>query len=327
MEPNEKGNMKMRLINYGVAAGALAGVLSLVLLSMPAAQSGAPVANPEARPTPRTADGHPDLNGYWAGRVSGRSRRSNEEILTRTEDGSILFAYGGSEGGGFGQSSEPPLHPNQPSYKPEYMEKVKAIAATMYGGTTALDPYMDCKPLGVPRATLERPIMQIAQTDQFVMIAHEAAPGPVYRVVYTDGRPHPEDYDTSYFGHSIGHWEGDTLVVDTVGLNDETWLSDTRGGRKFTTIHSDQMQVIERWTRQGDVLLYEATVNDPVMFTKPWVIYPQRIRLGTPDDYVQPQMCVAHDKNHIVQPTQEDQFKCNWCIPASAYGLPERPDK
>ena len=62
-----------------------------------------------------------------------------------------------------------------------------------------------------------------------IAVMYENSPGPVYRVIYTDGRQHPKDLDTSYMGNSIGHWEGDTLVIDTVGLNDETWL----GGAKI----------------------------------------------------------------------------------------------
>ena len=72
----------------------------------------------------------------------------------------------------------------------------------------------------------------------------------MYRIIYMDGREHPKDLDTSYMGNSIGHWEGDTLVIDTIGLNDETWL----GRNKYQEIHSDKEHVVERWTRTSDVL-------------------------------------------------------------------------
>ena len=115
------------------------------------------------------------------------------------------------------------IDPNEPPYKPEYMAKVKEIAATEYDGTTPLDPQMDCKPLGVPRAGIDA--MQIVQTPEVIAILYEGAPYSLYRIIYTDGRPHPKDLDTTYMGDSIGHWEGDTLVVDVVGLSDETWLA------------------------------------------------------------------------------------------------------
>ena len=111
------------------------------------------------------------------------------------------------------------------------MAKVPGIAKTMYGATRPTSiRYLECQPLGVPRAITERPIMVMAQTPSVIIVAHKAAPGPVYRVFYMNAE-HPSDMDTSYMGHSIAHWEGDTLVVDTVGLNDETWLGGTRGAK------------------------------------------------------------------------------------------------
>ena len=111
---------------------------------------------------------------------------------------------------------------NQPSYKPEYMAKVKQVAASMYNGTSALDPQMDCRPMGIPRAGIGS--MQVVQTPQQIAILYEGAPSSVFRIIYMDGRSHPADLDTTFMGDSIGHWEGDTLVVDVDGLNDETRL-------------------------------------------------------------------------------------------------------
>ena len=116
---------------------------------------------------------------------------------------------------------------------------------------------------------------QIVETPQIITILFESSPYSTYRIIYMDGRQHPNDLDTSYMGHSIGHWEGDTLVVDVVGLNDETWLGGGFTGFKNAKIHSDKEHVIERISRNGDVMTYEATVEDPVMFTKPWVVYSQ----------------------------------------------------
>ena len=78
----------------------------------------------------------------------------------------------------------------------------------------------------------------------------------------------------TYMGYTVGRWEGDTLVLDSIGFSDETWLG--RGG----WIHSDQMRVIEKFTRKGNDVLYEVTVEDPVMFVKPWVVPAQTLRLS-----------------------------------------------
>ena len=129
--------------------------------------------------------------------------------------------------------------------------------------------------------------------------------------------------DTSYFGHSIGHWEGDTLVVDTIGLNDETWLGGSQtGDQKYTSIHSDQLHVIERWTRNGNTIVVQATGEDPIMFTRPWVLEPERGTLAPPDDYIQPQVCVSVSKNHLIKPSEKDpDLICGWCNPENVYGL------
>ncbi len=317
--------MTNRVISFGAAAAVAFAVLSLV--GMPAAQNrGGAAAGANANiPTPRTADGHPDFTGYWSGGggedvvananiVNPTTGEADTHELVRQDNGSLLFLYRGADG----YEGPVPEKTNQPPYKPEYMAKVKAIAETKYGGTTPLDPQMDCKPHGVPRAGFNG---FVVSSPKAVAVLYEAAPGPYWRLIYTDGRQHPQDLDTSYFGHSIGRWEGDTLVVDTVGLNDETWLGgDVRGADKYTSIHSDKEHVVERWTRSGNTVTIETTVEDPVMFERPWVLGTRRVRLNTTGDYIQPQMCVANDKPHLIAPSATDQFRCVWCNPESLYG-------
>ena len=311
--------MKYRLIRCGVV---VLGVLALVSIS--GAQNAAPVAKPSvSQLTPRTADGHVDFSGFYNRTHfygDAKEERPGEHIVTRTGDGSILFDYGGANEAQLAGEGTPD-NPNPPPYKLEYMAKVKEIARSGYGTTLAADPVMDCKPLGVPRGALNQtgPTgMLIAQVPTMVIMLYEAAPGPYYRVIYMDGRPHPKDFDSSYYGDSIGHWEGDTLVVDVVGLNDQTWL----GSGQSASIHSDQLHVVERWTRDGDTITYQATVEDPVTFTKPWVLAPQSRSLGRADDYLQPQMCVGNDKEHLVKESEKDPAICGWCNPVSLYGLP-----
>jgi hypothetical protein len=87
----------------------------------------------------------------------------------------------------------------------------------------------------------------------------------MWRVVYMDGRPHAKDPNPTYLGDSIGHWEGDTLVVDVIGLNDRTWLD--QDGHP----HTEALHVIERYTRTDErTLHYEALIDDPQAYTKPW---------------------------------------------------------
>jgi len=321
---NGKGTRK-RFVSYGVVALAMVGVLSLLLMAAaqnaPATKPAAEV-KPENKPTPRLADGHPDLSGFYNNTDRYRGDFGDEEggahVIDRTADGNVFFDYGGANiGPGLVAEKE---GTNQPPYKPEYWAKADAIAKTMYGGNTNLDPQLDCKPMGLPRGAFG--IMQIIATPKTVGILYEASPGPYYRVIYLDGRQHPKDFDSSYYGHSIGHWEGDTLVVDTVGLNDETWLGGSQtGSAKHTSIHSDKEHVVERWTRKGDVISMSAVVEDPIMFTRPWVLPERKGAIASDDDYIQPQMCIGYTKGHFIQPSEKDPgLRCGWCNPESVYG-------
>ena len=245
--------------------------------------------SPQAKKaTPRAPDGHPDLSGFWDNPFAG--------VTKKGDDGSYGFFLGGKRDPSKPVMKYPP--PSEPAYKPEYAAKVKAILDTQIGPTTALDPQMDCKPLGVPRASMVP--LQIVQNSKAVVILYESNfIGQTFRMIYTDGRSHPKDLDSSFLGDSIGHWEGDTLVVDVTGLNDETWLGGAQGHTEAAAfgetgshqiverealIHSDQEHVVERYTRRGDMLIYEATVEDPVAFTKPWVLTPRHFMAGVPPD-------------------------------------------
>ena len=323
--------MKSRLIVWRFALVALAAV---ALLSRPAApQNPTPAPKvvccstneelqkfylelPEAKkPTPRSPDGHPDLTGFY--------NNPFPNIAETKTNGTVEFRFQDKRNLNGPRYNWPA--PNQPSYKPEYAAKVEAIFTSQYGATTPDDPQYDCKPMGVPRASMTP--LQFVQTPKMVVILYESNfIGQTYRIIYTDGRPHPKDLDTSFLGDSIGHWEGDTLVVDVTGLNDETWLGGAQGHSEpgapseggshqivehHALIHSDQEHVTERYTRHGNMLVYEATVEDPVMFTKPWVLTPRHFMLGVPpDDRIFESFCESRDRGHIIKPTEEDQPKC-----------------
>ena len=181
--------------------------------------------------------------------------------------------------------------PNVPSFKPELLAKVKELGSDEVKN----DPIYHCKPPGVPRVGAPRQILQTPKLSVFIYDnagLTEAGRGG-YRLVPTDGRPHRTDVDPSYFGDSIGHWEGDTLVVDVIHLNDETWLA---SGGYF---HTDALHVVERYTRQGDTLRYEATANDPNVMTKPWTTNPQTVVLTDGLLYEEP-ICEERESPHMV---------------------------
>jgi hypothetical protein len=129
--------------------------------------------------------------------------------------------------------------------------------------TETTDRVYKCSPPGMPYIYLQLFPMQIVQTPKEVIELFEY--DHTVRHIFVDGRKHPADLTPSYNGHSIGHWEGDTLVVDTVGLNGKLWLD--RVGHP----DSDQMHVIEHIHRVDDkTLQVDFTFDDPKSYVKPW---------------------------------------------------------
>ena len=132
--------------------------------------------------------------------------------------------------------------------------------------TNELEPHTRCKPSGFSRQ-FETPYgVEFVNLPEFGRLYIFDIGGPhTFRTVYMDGRTHPADVKPSYYGHSIGRWEGDTLVIDTVGFNETFWL-DRRG-----LPHTNQMHVTERFTRTDQATIkYETLVDDPGAYTEPW---------------------------------------------------------
>jgi hypothetical protein len=118
-----------------------------------------------------------------------------------------------------------------------------------------------CLPRGVPDTIGEPYPVQIVQTPSLVVILYEA--GEFFRVIPTDGRPHPQDLDPTWMGNSVGHWESDTFVVDVIGVNDKVSVGEYR--------HTTAYHVVERFQRVSyDTLKYSATIDDPNVFAAPW---------------------------------------------------------
>jgi hypothetical protein len=145
--------------------------------------------------------------------------------------------------------------------------------------TETTDMVYKCFPPGMPYIYLQLFPMEIVQTPKEVIELFEY--DHMVRHIFTDGRKHPDDFTPSYNGHSIGHWEGETLVVDTIGLNGKTWLD--RVGHP----NSDQMHIIERIHRVDDkTLQVDFTFDDPKSYVKPWTAL-MRFRLRPDWDIIE----------------------------------------
>jgi hypothetical protein len=142
----------------------------------------------------------------------------------------------------------------------------RAIVRMRHERFLADEPYARCKPSPAARAFGTAYGVELLNVPGSGRIYLFMTGGPhTFRVIYTDGRSHPKTVDPSYFGHSIGWWDGDTLVIDTVGYNEAAWME------RFAMPHTDRLHTIERITRTDfTTLKYEITVDDPGAYTATW---------------------------------------------------------
>ncbi len=201
-------------------------------------------SEPASREVPRAADGKPDLSGVYNFNMRPPGARA------------------GANG-----AEAPELKPGA--------EKFKVVRGPDDTGKTA-----DCMPLAGPQAFDEPYQFQFVQSAHAVSILF-GYPG-TFRIIPTDGGVHPPDPDPTWMGDSIGHWEGDTLVVDSVGFNDKTEIEGYR--------HTESLHIVERFRRpEYDKLEYTAVMEDPNVFAKPWTIrrvFPLRPDLSKVDEFV-----------------------------------------
>ena len=227
----------------------MAFVLCVVAISVLAAQQTPPAATSPAGsgglnrtpaaptgPAPRLPNGHVDLSGVWQG------------------------------GGPVGNIADGLAKGETLPIRPEYQK-------IMDGRNAKDDPEANCLPTGVPRR--DPYPWRVLQTPTHTFLLFE---GNIhsYRQIFMDGRTHPADLDPTWYGHSVGHWEGDTLVVDSVGFNDKFWF-DFRG-----TPHTEKLHTVERYTRSNmGTLVIETTIDDPGAYTKAFkVTFTARLRPG-----------------------------------------------
>jgi hypothetical protein len=190
----------------------------------------------QAYTPPRTADGQPDLQGIWEVKTSpDKDIEKAKGLIVEPKNGKI---------------------PYLPAALAQRKQNEKNSATE--------DPVNKCYMPGVPRINLLNYPFQIFQTPDQISIAYEYIHN--FRNIYMKRAKHMEGIDF-WLGDSLGHWEGDTLVVDVTDLNDQTWFD------KAGDYHSDALHVTERYTRTGaDTLRYEATIEDPKTFSMPWKI-------------------------------------------------------
>jgi hypothetical protein len=238
--------MRHRFIGM-MSAALTAAALSAVTLFGQAR----PATTATAYRAPRTPDGKPNLNGIWQAVNS-----ANWDIQDHPARQGPVAALGAS-------FSVPPgmgiVEGGAIPYRPEALAKKKENAENWL----SRDPEIKCYLPGIPRATYQGYPFQIVQTPRDILMAYQFANAS--RIVYMNSAE--EGPGQFWMGWSRGRWEGETLVVDVTGFTDQTWFD--RAG----DFHSDELHVIERYTATGpDHLLYEATIEDPKTFTRPWKI-------------------------------------------------------
>jgi hypothetical protein len=224
-------------------------ILSLVFLAAFAhAQSGGRTASYTGR---RTPDGKPDLSGIWQS-----LNTANWDLVAHAARPGRVIALGAEDAEPAGVGV---VEGNQIPYLPAALAKKQQN----FEHRLTEDPEIKCFMPGVPRATYMPFPFQIVQGPKVILMAYEFASAS--RTVYMDNPP-PIAAD-SWMGHSVGHWEGDTLVIDVTGFNDQSWFD--RAG----DFHSDALHVVERYTPiNADTIRYEATIEDKTVFSRPWKV-------------------------------------------------------
>jgi hypothetical protein len=166
-------------------------------------------------------------------------------------------------------------------YKPEYQSKVKQLS----DNESKLDPVFYCARPGLPRIGPPRKIVQLPNETIFF---YEDISGDPYRIIPTDGRPHRANANPSHYGDSVGRWEGNVFVVDVRNFVEDTWFGEDG------YFHSAEMHVIERLWKDGDNLVWQASVEDPAVLASPWVMPPRLIQPST-DPLEESPKCVETD--------------------------------
>jgi hypothetical protein len=247
-----------------IAVGVLIGASMLALGVVQAAQRGTAGSSgtDKPAPTPRLADGTPNL-----GRVPGE--KGVWDVRWVPDFGDRVVGHEVPEA-----QRKRGYDPKHPGAESQPWVPAMPWAAAVYNynlrNEGKYDPEGYCVPPGGPRMMVTPYPMEIIQLPEQkrILMTFEGATH-IWREIYMDGRQHPtgDALNPTYLGHSIGHWEGDTLVVDAVGFNENTWLD------PIGHPHTDLLHLVEKFTRPNkNTLHYEVTIDDPGAYTKPWTV-------------------------------------------------------
>jgi len=221
---------------------------------------------------------HPDLSGVWSYAIDRAPSALKKEVNGTV---SILKVdQSARHGDATSVRGARPSTPS-PSYKPEFQAKVKHL----FDNESKLDPVFYCGKPGVPRIGSPRKIVQLPNE---MIFFYEDISGDPYRIIPTDGRPHRANANPSHYGDSVGRWEGDVFVVDVRNFVEDTWFGEDG------YFHSDALRVIERLWKDGENLVWQATVEDPKVLTAPWVMPPRFIK-PSKDSLEESPKCVETD--------------------------------
>jgi len=241
-----------------------AATLTSIVLVVTAAVSGR--AQTPANTMPRTADGKPDLSGVWQ-----VMNTAAWDIQDHNAQKGVPAGLGVVVG-------------NEIPYRPDALTKKREN----YANRATADPESKCYLPGVPRIMYMPYPFQIFQAAGMITVLFEYVHAT--RAIYTNGTPHPPGHIDWWMGDSRGRWEGDTLVVDVVHFNNETWFD--RAGN----FHSEQLHLVERFTPlDRDHITYDVTVEDPKVFTAPWRMSMVLYRHREPNFQILEYECFAFD--------------------------------
>jgi hypothetical protein len=256
--------MKDETMQHECSAMARCALFGLMLAAAPLAMAQDDI--------PRMADGHPDLTGIW-------------------------WTGGDLGSAGFNTSNPPAAEDAPPPVRFEslYQPWAAEHAATLNDKD---DPTLQCRPTAFGTLNVRLfdvgTLGQIISTPDRMVFLSETFHN--YQVIPTDGRPHRSYAPPSYRGDAVGHWEGDTFVVEVENFTDDTWLF--AEGR--VSFHSDALRIVERYRRvDADTLVIDATIYDPEVLTEPWVVPTQTLVLS-PDDQLLPLICSAVETQELM---------------------------
>jgi len=270
------------ILLFAASAAAHAQYVNFYAPGTPLNRNGKPNLN---APVPRAANGRPDLSGVWQA-----TSAPLKELASMLPPGAPLDQDHPFNGLGEDEPSRYFLN-ILADFKPEEAPMQPAAAAVFLKNLQGFGkdgPATHCLPAGLPLTDVQPAPYKIVQTSGLVVVLSEGDAS--YRQIFTDGRAHPKNQEPSWFGYSTGKWEGDTLVVDTVGFNDKGWL-DAMGHT-----HSDAMHLTERFRRldYGHMEI-QLTIDDPKTFTKPVTV--RVSQLLRPDSDLIEYFCLENEKD------------------------------